>query len=372
MDSVKKQFIIWFVLSLTLFMALPILNLSIAPWPREVTKKSIRGLLSTDSIEGELNYQLFKHGLSSNVNSVLVGKEGWLFLGNNYSTVLSKALGKDPYSSQYYKDWVNGMKQEQAFIKKQGAIPLFVIAPNKHSIYREYLAKNISSTPTPSTQHLLQVSKSQGLNIINLYPELIASKNKYERLYYKGDSHWNQVGAYLGYRTIMKRLQASFPQPLKRVTKTQILKKYRGGGDLSFILKIPQYLANNYDYEYTVRFKGMTDNVCVLVEMASPPQQKLCLPLQDQKVPLDNKLRKITNAHALNKLSVLWIRDSYGDSDAHYFRKTFTTIWEIYNSYVDSERLQRLVRDKKPDIVLYQVVERDVLSPQLIRKINSP
>jgi hypothetical protein len=136
-------------------------------------------------------------------NGVVVGSEGWLFLA-------SKAILRDyqrsrPLTVDELESWKQALNARRDWFAERGIEYLLVIAPNKGEIYSEYLPRALN--PVSGVRRLDQVVEycggEDGVEIVDLREPLLAMKSRHQ-LYHKTDTHWNALGAFVGYHAIMK------------------------------------------------------------------------------------------------------------------------------------------------------------------------
>lgn len=134
---------------------------------------------------------------------VIVGTHGWLFFAGNRS--LDNYLHQVPLSAAELDDWARRIAERRAWFAAHGITYLFVVAPDKQSIYPEYMPRVLQ--PPPGDTRLDQLSQRLANEPawLDLRPMLRAAKPQ-GQLYFRGDTHWNDLGAYYGYRAIMRRL----------------------------------------------------------------------------------------------------------------------------------------------------------------------
>lgn len=95
---------------------------------------------------------------------------------------------------------------EKEYLEARGIASYLVVVPNKATIYPEYMPPHLVAQQTNSNlDNLLAMDHS--MPIIDLKTSLLASKeNESSLLYHKQDSHWNNVGAAIGYTKILTTL----------------------------------------------------------------------------------------------------------------------------------------------------------------------
>lgn len=127
---------------------------------------------------------------NSESDKVLKGKEGFLFLCNDSNDVIGQITGKRPLTSEGLAAWKNALEQRQEHARKHGYIYRFVIAPNKHCVYSQYLPEGIQLSDNRPAVPLVNAIGDPVIYPLELF------KSIGERLcYYKTDTHWNGYGA---------------------------------------------------------------------------------------------------------------------------------------------------------------------------------
>lgn len=71
----------------------------------------------------------------SNTDSVITGKDGWLF----YRSTLEDYLGKNVLSERGIYNLAHNLSLLQQYVRSQNAEFLFLVPPNKNTLYPEYM-----------------------------------------------------------------------------------------------------------------------------------------------------------------------------------------------------------------------------------------
>ncbi len=144
--------------------------------------------------------------------TVLVGKKGWLYLGL-HDNVIEQFRGIDVFSRDELVSWVQRMVSRRDWLRERGIPFILVVAPNKHTIYPEYLPIRVGNVlgKTPLDQLAEYIAAHTDLDFVDLRKPLMAAKKEH-RVYYKTDTHWNNRGGFVGYEEIMKRVRDYFPE----------------------------------------------------------------------------------------------------------------------------------------------------------------
>ncbi|MGN0706796.1 MAG: hypothetical protein ACI4JC_02205 [Faecalibacterium sp.] len=131
--------------------------------------------------------------------SVLAGKDGWLF----YRATEADYAGTQMFTRRETFSAARTLKLMQEYCQARGAEFLFVIAPNKNSLYAEKMPSRYPRAQIHNAELLMQELTAQGVFYADLYPVF---RNQQEPLYYKTDSHWTVRGAALAGDTILNAL----------------------------------------------------------------------------------------------------------------------------------------------------------------------
>lgn len=128
----------------------------------------------------------------SPVDSVIVGKDGWLY----YAATLDDYQHKDSVSERMLFNMAHNLALMQEYTQLLGKTFLFTVAPNKNSLYGDSMPDRLNYRlgDNSDMERLKPWLEREKVNYVDLY-ELFRSRD--EVLYYARDSHWNQKGAVL-------------------------------------------------------------------------------------------------------------------------------------------------------------------------------
>ena len=150
----------------------------------------------------------------SPIPQVVLGAGGWLYyIGAAGDKVIDRHVrGRDPFTPAELDRWRTFLIERTRHYRELGAKYVFVIAPNKESIYPEHLPDWIGPRvgPTRLDQLMAHMKSTPEVTVVDLRATLRAAKGD-AVVYYKADTHWNTRGAYAGYREIVRVLSSQFP-----------------------------------------------------------------------------------------------------------------------------------------------------------------
>lgn len=144
-------------------------------------------------------------GVSSS-DKVILGRDGWLFYDER-SEDQGNALS---WGDQRFR-WYHELAHRQRWLEQRGILYVMALTPEKHTIYAEFLPAS-HSVPKPRMANELATMwrcfHRSPISMLEL-GEAHRKQKSQQRLYFQTDSHWNDDGAYLGYRELMEHLATS-------------------------------------------------------------------------------------------------------------------------------------------------------------------
>jgi hypothetical protein len=136
-------------------------------------------------------------------HDVVMGKRGWLFYGG--SEEIEQYLGLRPLGAPQIQALLDRIDRYRREAQAQGALFVFVIAPNKSSIYPEELPDGLNPVgPTPADQLMRALAARPEILAVD-GRALLRQNRQLGPLFYKTDSHWNELGAYIVLRATITR-----------------------------------------------------------------------------------------------------------------------------------------------------------------------
>lgn len=190
------------------------------------------------SIYHRLNEGIFKQSGSS---QVLIGKDGYLF----FEETLDDYLNLSQLSENDLIRFNRSMQLQSDAMARLGIASYFMVVPNKASIYGERMPGYLK--PVGETNLLEQLRKIDlAMDFIDVKDALILAKEETELpIYHARDSHWNAVGAAIGYEFMMAELGQT---SLHLIGQTPVRSK-DWLGDLSIML-YPDKSDDDFQYTY--------------------------------------------------------------------------------------------------------------------------
>lgn len=333
---------------------LPIFNIVVNGIPDEPRiEDKIKNSYSMDKLEEYFNNYLYSFGISGNSEQVIVGSDGWLFVGDKYANNITEFRKGSDSKKEISKKIIDAQTDWAKYLSTKGVIDFkIVVGPNKSTIYAEKVPDWAKSQGKSISENLYKS------NIyVNSIEELVISKRN-EDVYYSTDTHWNNYGAGVAFGQLIKGLNTvdGFIYPNENWSKIVRISQ-RTGGDLANFLKIEKLMSDKFlvteintkNHEHYIYNYNSRD-----------------LLYAGKNVLYGNIYNPIIihTPSALNQSKILWLSDSFGGAMAAYMEATFSHVLKKHwKGVVGTPLLEELVEDWKPDYVFYTVVERDSLSP---------
>lgn len=249
------------------------------------------------------------------------GKDGWLFLGNNYAQTVDVLEGRWKPAQELFERQVEFYAELNRAARELGAELHVLVGPNKSSVYPEYLPPVIFPAEDRPAERLARALHEKGVSVFDPADFLRASKER-GILYWRTDTHWNELGVKLVLEEWFRRIgQPDLP-------KTELRQEGVNSGDL-------------------VAIGG-----CYSLPLKEGDTFKLDF-LEENKADI----------------SLLVIGDSFSGLPQKFFEKTYASVTCIHSNEVfkyghGGDWLKKKVEgmERKPDLIFWIQVERDFVS----------
>ena len=266
----------------------------------------------------------------SNTDPVTVGSDGWLY----YTSTLHDFLGEEGLSDRGMWNLAHNVALIQNYVTAMGAKFLFMVPPNKNSLYPEnmpyYYGQEASDIR--NRDHLSEYLEEAGVAYLDLF-DLIGSQE--ETLYLKEDSHWNNKGAMMVYDqalSLMGKVHGSYAQ----TAQAQYLPIH--DGDLAeMIYPAGVQPENDYQYDYEIQYQYVPG------------------PVSSDPVSVEDP--RIETADPTAQDTLLMYRDSFGNTLIPIFSNAFA-----HGYYVKATPypVARDMQQYQPQYVILELVERNI------------
>lgn len=127
----------------------------------------------------------------SGEDSVIAGKDGWLFFADTLGDYTGTGLmsGRELFSA------ASNVALMDEYCRRSGKEFTFIIAPNKNSLYGQFMPDYGVVAKNSNAAYFHNLLTQLGVNYVDLFAAIGAVE---EPLYFAHDSHWNSKGAALG------------------------------------------------------------------------------------------------------------------------------------------------------------------------------
>ena len=319
------------------FASFPEFNIS-NPW------KFTRNLISyfeddfafrSSLVELNSNIKLNYLKTSPSPQSICIEKKGWAYLRE--PQYLHETSRK--YSEEELNQLVGNIKATKAFFDQYNIKYYLVITPIKPRIYPEYLTDHYKKRFRYSALNQIKNAFKNDDFVIDIRPNLLKNKKK-GTLYYQTDTHWNRLGAFWAYETIIKTIKKDFPD-IDPINLSD--------------LKVDSMRAFSGDLNKVMGDDRLMERTVIGIEYEERKAQLDCT-----NVPYYNnvvvKAPFMVLKNPKGKRKMLMFRDSY----TQYLYKPLS---EHFEKSVYSWRPTinvGLVKYEKPDIIIQENLERFV------------
>ena len=281
--------------------------------------------LKSEMLDHYLKFKLNTLNETPLPNKVLIGNDGWYFLGNTHRNLLEDSFGNYPFSKSELQNIKQTIKTIRDTLASKGIAFHIVVPPNKHRVYSEKLPFRLNQKPTRLEQLNTYLKQEINFEILDLRDTLVANKDK-GLLYYKTNTHWNDLGAYIGYRKTLDRLN----------------------------LDVPIDSISNYGREYKPIERG---DITEMINLKFKEKAQFFNSVSSTEVEVLSKDRN--NLHFKNPIrpkKMIMYTDSFSNFWIKHFNQSFgeTVYKRGYNLNF------KYLFNQKPDVVVIEIIERNL------------
>lgn len=278
------------------------------------------------------------------------GRDGYLFLGDDYQANFAQAMGRRYYSRDEVQLTVALVEAQKKWLAEQGIVSEYVVVPAKWSVYSDKMPTWTDGKILP---HVFDQLLTAGPDDFVDLREDLTARRKTADTYSRLNSHWTQFGAFVGFQGIMSRLQSDYPAlgplpvpTLSGTTQADADNEFAGitGAPGPNNWTVPQ-LASPLT-PYTVTRQGTQTTVA-----------------GDQQLDITQMPLQTDNPAAGNSRRALILADSATTGLSPYLAAAFGSTYMLRH-WMDlpaqSPNIPALVESYKPDVVITLVSERNL------------
>lgn len=198
----------------TLRPAAPDSSSAAARWPGHFEKYYGESFGGRDALLGWRHTALLAARLPP--NAILdVGPTGWIFYRSDKEFEAHR--GVRTLTAPEMDRWILSLQDRKARMAQRGARFLFAIAPDKETIYPEFLPASWEPVgPTLGELFVAELTRRTDVEVVDLRPALFAEK-EFDRpehddfVYYPRGTHWTSRGAFAATRALLGAFQRTAP-----------------------------------------------------------------------------------------------------------------------------------------------------------------
>ncbi len=263
---------------------------------------------------------------------VLIGKDNFLFYSHkNDGDPVSDYQGLITLDDKQLETIALKLHNLQEWLSQKNIKFYLLVAPNKHTVYSDKLPQSIKKGDSTSADQVIEYLLSKNIPVVDLRKTLLETRRNTDYdLYYKTDTHWNNLGAFIAYEHITQILHKDFKNISPFELDMNKLKKpeERNGGDLYKMLGIKNYpFFEEVLFDYPRNYKVVKN---------------------DNSGIITKGMKNLPNA--------VVYRDSFCTALWPILSNNFHKTTYIWTHAVDRE----FIKQENPEIVIFQIVERHV------------
>lgn len=270
---------------------------------------------------------------------VVEGRNGWLFYKSTTDgNLIADFEGTNLYSQNELNNICRVTYEVQEDLENRGIKFAILIPPNKENVYYQYMPETYQHASSSATDIMIEHLQSNGVNIINPKDDLLSfSDDDNYQVYYNYDTHWNQMGAYIGVKKVLETWGIIVPRLSDCAFTTTPLKDnyhYCGMDDLAGMIGLNDVFDDDKEY--------------VVTKTAIMDWEKF------EKEQSNKQISHFENEEAPTKGTLLLVGDSFRSSMIPLLRQEYADVYVLHRNYYEPSMLDEI----EPDFVIVEYVER--------------
>jgi len=272
--------------------------------------------------------------------SVIRGEENWLFLKIFDPLLRQQQHGTDLVRKRLvHRARTSGRLNR--WLKEKGIAYRYIVAANKMTVYPEYLPKKFRLTDINASLEFFKSEVPDDTRSVHIYSDELFAKhpnrNSDYELYLKNDTHWSQVGANIVAEDLFASLSETNPEiEIADMPQQQFYLTTIYSGDLAKYIGLDKALSS---------VEAKTD----LLVCAQPKSA--------QRVRWNVSLSRCESSAT----RVFLIGDSFSANLIPFISQRVGEIYVVRQPF-SRFRLRQLIETYEPDLVIEQIVERELAS----------
>jgi len=205
---------------------------------------------------------LLAHG---SVERVRVGRNGWLFLGEE--------LRIPEEAAAWSRDRIALVAEARRALDERGVKLVVALVPDKARLYSSLVpASDVPPTHAARYRDALLALRTRSIPVVDLLTPLSAAAKEGE-VYYRTDTHWNQRGAQVAAKSIAEVVRARAGDLPATQFRSQVGDEAEGPGDLVRLMGLasaPRWLRPAPDIERPVKTEAIDAGGSLLGDFEIP------------------------------------------------------------------------------------------------------
>ena len=284
------------------------------------------------NIANFIDYNIF-HKMHMN-DRALEGKDGWFFYkedGNNLLDFQKSNL----LNEEQLTNLKNNIADAARWCDENGIKYVFVIGPNKHSVYSEKYPFKRPDGITRADQ-ISKIFSELKLPYVYSRDKLISKKSENDvPLYYETDTHWNSLGAYYCFEDIFTEIKKLFSDvDFPEIEYERNVSYSETAGDILPMLGIKK--SKSTQISLTPKGKAESDYFEYIKNEGTNGVVTIG---KNQKLP-----------------TVILFRDSFTSALTPFLSPLFSKAEYNWKQFRESDK--EYVLQNKPDLIIFESVER--------------
>jgi alginate O-acetyltransferase complex protein AlgJ len=280
--------------------------------------------------QNKLKWSLFHQ---KSIRDVMAGSDGWLFF--SAAQMVEHYRGALQFTDQELNDWQKLLEHRRDWLAARGIKYIFVLAPDKQSIYPEFLPAWLRPLAghTKADQFLAHMKAHSTVEVLDLRPVLLAAK-KSAPVYQKTDTHWNELGGFVAGDAVFRALAQNQLPRLAPISLDDFNRSNRpaAGGDMARSLGV-----------------NMTESNAVFFT------PKPGLPPLDIFIPTDKHIKDMAFAkNPQGRERAVVYHDSFGRFWVPFFGYQFREVDFFWQYQLDGKTIE----SQNPVVVINEMLER--------------
>lgn len=301
---------------------------------------NIGGRNIASNIITETYYYAFNESAKSDN---VIGKEDWIFYVNG--DILADYTHANLYTQSKLDTYTDALKNFDDYCKSRNIEFLFILLPDKKTVYSEYYIDGLTEGKGISrSEQLINSIDAAEINNLWLYNNLMNAKTEGILYSKKLDAaHWNTLGAYVGYRSILEYFESIGYDGAMNIVDYYDIKEKTDKGIFNGCVDIEEV---SYDI-------NCTDQSLYDIE-ADPKWFDDIEGMTYSGTPELYKIRYINKNSTGPK--VVYIGDSYSLCLMQYMKYSCSEFTMVHVADIPYEK--DVIEKANPDVVIYENVER--------------